>query len=148
MSLFILRLGDQLLSNLVTRTLKESATSFPPEFASFRVLPSLLSALEFGGASGATILPLVLHFGTHVAPEEYSKVILAPIIKLYASPDRGLRMALLEHLPEYIDKLDKKAVSDKIFPHLVSDYSVIISNKVKPSFYPATWLFGYRCSHS
>ena len=29
-------------------------------------------------------------------------------------------MALLEHLPEYADKLDKKTVSDKIWPNLVS----------------------------
>lgn len=80
----------------------------------------MISALEYGGASGATILPLVLQFGANASPEEYPKVILAPIIKLYASPDRGLRMVLLEHLPEYVDKLDKKTVSDKIFPHLVS----------------------------
>jgi SCY1-like protein 1 len=53
-------------------------------------------------------------------PEDYPTTIIAPIIKLFASPDRGTRMALLEHLPEYIDKLDKKTVSDKIFPHLVS----------------------------
>jgi len=99
--------------------LKESASSFPPEFASHRVLPSLLSALEFGGASGAIILPLVLQFGNNVDPEDYAKVILVPITKLFASPDRGTRMALLEHLPEYVDKLDKKSVSDKIFPHLV-----------------------------
>lgn len=105
---------------MLERTLKESATSFPPEFASYRVLPSLLSALEFGGASAAAILPLVLQFGINMSPEEHPKVILAPIIKLYASPDRGTRMALLEHLPEYVDKLDKKAVSEKIFPHLVS----------------------------
>ncbi|KAF8160923.1 hypothetical protein B0H34DRAFT_698710 [Crassisporium funariophilum] len=116
-------LGSESEKNLLLRNLKESASSFPPEFASYRVLPSLLSALEFGGASAATILPLVLHFGTNVAPEEYSKVILAPIIKLFASPDRGTRMALLEHLPEYVDKLDKKAVSEKIFPHLQLGFS-------------------------
>ena len=105
---------------MLERNLKESARSFPPEFASHRVLPSLLSALEFGGASAAAILPLVLQFGANTSPEEYTKVVLAPIIKLYVSPDRGTRMALLEHLPEYVDKLDKKAVSEKIFPHLVS----------------------------
>ena len=105
----------------MARTLKESASSFPPEFGSYRILPSLLSALEYGGASAAAILPLVLQFGKNVSPEEYPKVILAPIIKLFASPDRGTRMALLEHLPEYVDSLDKKAVSDKIFPHLVSN---------------------------
>jgi SCY1-like protein 1 len=104
------------------RMLKESASSFPPEFACHRVLPSLLSALEFGGASGATILPLVLQFGNNVDPEDYAKIILAPITKLFGSPDRGTRMALLEHLPEYVDKLDKKSVSDKIFPHLVRHF--------------------------
>ncbi|KAF9559894.1 ARM repeat-containing protein [Agrocybe pediades] len=116
-------LSSEAEKNMLLKTLKESASSFPPEFASYRVLPSLLSALEFGGATAATILPLVLQFGANTSPEEYPKVILAPIIKLYASPDRGTRMALLEHLPQYVDKLDKKAVSEKIFPHLQLGFS-------------------------
>ena len=101
--------------------MKDSASSFPPEFASYRVLPALLSALEFGGGPAATILPLVLLFGENTSPDEYSKLILCPIIKLYGSPDRGTRVVLLEHLPEYVEKLDKKAVSEKIFPHFVSE---------------------------
>jgi hypothetical protein len=108
-----------ILVRFTHRTLNESAASFPPEFASHRVLPSLISALEFGGASAATILPLVLQLGKNVSPEEYSSVVLAPLIKLYTSPDRGTRMALLDHLPEYADKLDKKSVADKIWPNLV-----------------------------
>jgi len=103
-----------------TRTLKESASSFPPEFASYRVLPSLISALEFGGVSASTLLPLVLLYGANVSPVDIQKMILDPIVKLYASPDRGTRIALLDCLPEYVDKLDKKTVSDKVFPHLVS----------------------------
>jgi SCY1-like protein 1 len=102
-----------------SRTLSDSAASFPPEFASKRVLPPLLQALEFGGTTAAIILPLVLQFGAHAAPEEYTATIVNPIVKLYGSPDRGTRMALLDHLPSYIDKLDKKIISDKIFPHLV-----------------------------
>ncbi|KAF8904359.1 armadillo-type protein [Gymnopilus junonius] len=116
-------LTNEVEKNALLRTLKESASSFPPEFASYRILPSLLSALEFGGASAATILPLVLHFGMNTSPEEYPKIIVTPIIKLYASPDRGTRMALLDHLPEYADKLDKKTVSEKIFPHLQLGFS-------------------------
>lgn len=87
---------------------------------SYRVLPSLVSALEFGGASAASILPLTLQLGKNVSPEEYPTVIIAPLVKLFASPDRGTRMSLLDHLPEFADKLDQKTVSDKIFPHLVS----------------------------
>ncbi|KAI0829897.1 ARM repeat-containing protein [Trametes gibbosa] len=105
------------------KTLKESATSFPTEFACYRVLPALASALEFGGASAATILPLVLQFGKNVAPEEYSTVILTHLVKLYTSPDRGTRMALLDHLPEYADKLDKKTVVDKIWPNLQTGFT-------------------------
>ncbi|KIK09338.1 hypothetical protein K443DRAFT_83149 [Laccaria amethystina LaAM-08-1] len=118
-----LTLSSEADKNLLLRTLKETASSFPPEFASYRILPSLLSALEFGGASAAAILPLVLQFGGNISPEEYSNVILTPLIKLYSSPDRGTRMALLEHLPEYVDKLDKKMVSEKIFPNLQTGFS-------------------------
>ncbi|KAG6857787.1 hypothetical protein H0H87_004203 [Tephrocybe sp. NHM501043] len=116
-------LGSEVEKNTFLRALKESSTSFPPEFTSNRVLPSLVTALEYGGASAAAILPLVLQFGSNVSPEEYPTVILVPLIKLYASPDRGNRMALLDHLPEYADKLDKKTVSDKIFPHLSTGFS-------------------------
>ncbi|KAI0371108.1 ARM repeat-containing protein [Pilatotrama ljubarskyi] len=105
------------------KTLKESASSFPIEFASYRVLPALISALEFGGASAATILPLVLQFGKNVPPEDYPNVILTHLVKLYTSPDRGTRMALLDHLPEYADKLDKKTVVDKIWPNLQTGFT-------------------------
>jgi len=108
-----------LISTIYHRTLKDSASSFPTEFTTYKVLPSLISALEFGGASAAAILPLVMQFGKNVPPENYPDTIIAPLVKLFASPDRGIRMALLEQLPEYADKLDKKTVSDKIFPHLV-----------------------------
>ncbi|KAJ7502830.1 armadillo-type protein [Mycena galericulata] len=116
-------LSSESEKNILLRTLNESANTFPPEFASFRVLPSLVSALEFGGASAATILPLVLRFGKNVSPEDYPTVILGPLVKLFASPDRGTRMALLDHLPEYADKLDKKTVDTKVFPHLQTGFS-------------------------
>ena len=91
-------------------TLKESASSFPPEFASFRILPSLVTALEYRGASAATIVPLVLQFGKNVSPD---------------GPDRGTRMALLDNLSEYAERLDKKAVVDKIWPNLVRKLSFL-----------------------
>lgn len=116
-------LGTEADKNTLLRKLKESAPAFPPEFASNRVLPSLVTALEFGGASAAVILPLVLQLGANVPPEDYPNVVLTPLVKLFASPDRGTRMALLEHLGEYADRLDKKTVSEKIFPHLQTGFS-------------------------
>ncbi|TDL22586.1 ARM repeat-containing protein [Rickenella mellea] len=116
-------LGSESDKTALLRSLKESASSLPPEFASHRVLPALVSALEFGGASASVILPLVLQMGVNVAPAEYSTVVLGPVVKLYASPDRGTRMALLDSLGEYADKIEKSVVSDKVWPHLQTGFS-------------------------
>lgn len=51
--------------------------------------------------------------------EEYAAVVVGPVVSLFASPDRGVRMALLDNLDEFKDKLDKKVVVDKVWPHLV-----------------------------
>ena len=99
--------------------LKESGSSFPPEFVSYCVLPCLASAFEFGGASAATIVPLILQFGKNVAPDDCGSIIVAPLVKLFASADRGTRIALLDSLPDFAEKLDKKTVVDKIWPNLV-----------------------------
>ena len=102
------------------RSLKDSTSSFPPEFASQRVLPSLMSALDFGGASATILLPLVLQLGKNLSPAEQTTAVVTPIVKLYASTDRGIRMSLLDTLPEYADKLETRMVVDKVWPHLVS----------------------------
>ncbi|KDQ53592.1 hypothetical protein JAAARDRAFT_183140 [Jaapia argillacea MUCL 33604] len=108
---------------LFLRSLKDSEPSLPPEFASNHVLPSLVSALEFGGPSAASILPLVLQLGKNVPPQEYSALILNPLVKLFSSPDRGTRMALLDHLAEYVEVMDKKTVCDKIWPNLQTGFT-------------------------
>jgi len=102
--------------------IKDVTPILPATFATHLVLPSLLSSLSNPAmaTSAATTLPLVIQLGHYVPSDEYSKIVLEPVIKLFASPDRGTRMALLDSLPDYADKLDKKIVSDKIWPHLVS----------------------------
>lgn len=98
------------------------APALPPTFSTHLILPSLLSSLGVPAlaTSASSILPLVIQLGKNVPPDEYSKVVLEPVVKLFESPDRGTRMALLEALPEFADKLDKKMVVDKVWPNLVS----------------------------
>jgi len=70
--------------------------------------------------SAPTIIPLVIQLGTYVSSSEYKSLILEPVVMLFVNSDRGMRMALLDALPEFADKLDKQTVSEKIWPHLVS----------------------------
>ena len=125
--------------------LKESANSLPSEFAIHRVLPALVSALERDGAStsAASIIPLLLQLGENVpTDEEYVTVVIGPVVSLFSSPDRGVRMALLDNLDEFKDKLDKKIVVDKVWPHLVgATSSVYLITYSRPT---ANWVHGYR----
>ncbi|KAG1737039.1 hypothetical protein EDB19DRAFT_1910041 [Suillus lakei] len=63
------------------------------------------------------IVPLVLQFGKNIAPHDYGSIIVAPFVKLFAGADRGTRIALLDSLPDFTEKLDKMTVVDKIWPN-------------------------------
>lgn len=114
------------LTDVALRTIKDVAPTLPSAFATHLILPSLLSSLGVPAmaTSASSILPLVIQLGKKVPSDEYSKMVLEPVITLFASPDRGTRMALLDALPEFADKLDKKLVVDKVWPHLVRLRSV------------------------
>ena len=84
----------------------------------YKVLPALIKAFEFG-PGGPALLPLVLSLGASLPQAEYTTAIVQPLIRMFASPDRAMRMALLEGLPTYAEKLDQKTVSEKIWPNLV-----------------------------
>ncbi|BEI81446.1 hypothetical protein CcaverHIS002_0206060 [Cutaneotrichosporon cavernicola] len=107
------------------RTIKDAAEggSLPEPFLVHRVLPSLLHSLSLPNAPSAQMLPLVLALGKQVPLSTYAKVVLDPVIKLYASPDRGTRMALLDGLDEYADRLDKHMVTERIWPHLTTGFA-------------------------
>lgn len=82
--------------------------------------------------SAPSIIPLVIKLGTYVSSDEYKTLVLEPIVKLFANPDRGTRMAVLDVLPDFADKLDKQTVSEKVWPHLVSRvvYATAIQNRL------------------
>ncbi|QRW21261.1 other/SCY1 protein kinase [Rhizoctonia solani] len=103
-------------------TIKDSTASFPPEFTQHKILPVLLTSLGHGGTSAGAILPVVLALGKDLPPAEYTATIVGPVVNLFATPDRGTRMALLDGLPEFADKLDKNTVVNKVWPHLQTGF--------------------------
>lgn len=104
------------------RRIKESISSLASPFLISRILPSLLHSLSLPSSPASAILPLVLTIGKELPKERYNTMVLEPVLKLYTSPDRGTRMALLDGLTEYGDKMDK-AMTAGIWPHLVSSMS-------------------------
>jgi len=96
---------------------------FPEDFFKVKVLPELLKSAEFGGG-GPRVITLIMRISDKLTEDEYNSQITPVIIRLFASPDRALRVCLLDNLPLMIDHLSQKTVSDKIFPQIVSQLSI------------------------
>lgn len=63
-----------------------------------------------------------MRISTKMSEDEYDSQITPVIIRLFSSPDRALRLCLLDNLPHMIDHLSQKVVSDKIFPQMVTGF--------------------------
>lgn len=94
---------------------------FPEEFFKVKVLPELLKSVEFGGG-GPKALALVMKLASKLSEDEYDTQITPVIVRLFTSPDRALRVCLLDNLPLMIDHLSQKLVTDKIFPQMVTGF--------------------------
>ncbi|KAI9496704.1 armadillo-type protein [Zychaea mexicana] len=99
-----------------------SIDTFPSEFSKYKILPELVKAFEFG-SGGAKSLGAILKIGQHLDNEEYEKVIVDPIVRMFASPDRAIRVSLLENVPKFIEHIPNKAVSNQIFPHVATGFT-------------------------
>ncbi|KXS19203.1 ARM repeat-containing protein [Gonapodya prolifera JEL478] len=115
-------LKDQDERDAFVSHLDEVASELPDEFCRYKVLPELRHALEFGGA-GPKVLGLVLKISSKLPKDEFEQTILRSIIKMFSSPDRQTRIALLDNLPHFIDSFDAKVLNDKVFPQIVLGFS-------------------------
>ncbi|KAI8136893.1 armadillo-type protein [Fennellomyces sp. T-0311] len=113
---------DQGEREVFFRKLDSSIDTFPGPFAKYKILPELVKAFEFG-SGGAKALGAILKIGEHLDTEEYDKVIVDPIVRMFASPDRAIRVSLLENIHKFIDHIPNKAVSNQIFPHVATGFT-------------------------
>lgn len=84
-----------------------------------KVLPELLKSVEFGGG-GPKALGVVMKISAKLSNDDFESKMIPVIVRLFANPDRAIRVCLLDNLPLMIDRLPQKIVNDKIFPQMVS----------------------------
>lgn len=63
-----------------------------------------------------------MKIATKLPEDDYDTQITPVIVRLFTSPDRALRVCLLDNLPLMIDHLSQKLVTDKIFPQMVTGF--------------------------
>ncbi|KAI8051691.1 armadillo-type protein [Syncephalis plumigaleata] len=92
---------------------------FPTEFNRRKLLPELLKALEFGSGGNKVIKPIA-QISEQLDEQDYHTLVAPVITRLFALPDRSIRMGLLEHLGPFVQHLSSKVICNTIFPHYVN----------------------------
>lgn len=99
--------------------LDQLSDDFPEDYFKMKILPELLKSVEFGGG-GPKIFSVVMRISTKLTDEEFETKLTPVVVRLFSSPDRAIRVCLLDNLPLMIDRLPQRVVNDKIFPQMVS----------------------------
>ena len=63
-----------------------------------------------------------MKIGKYLTQEEYTAQIAPSVVKWFASPDRTLRMNLLQNLEHFVDHLSNSLVNDQIFPNVANGF--------------------------
>ena len=95
---------------------------FPEEFFKMKILPELLNSVVFGGG-GPKVFAVIMKIAQKLDDVDFDARVTPVIIRLFASPDRAIRVCLLDNLPLMIDRLSQKIVNDKIYPQLITGFS-------------------------
>jgi len=100
-----LNLKDSADKDLFFRRLNATLDCLPRTVVERKVLPLIASGLEFGSAPGAALLSL-LHAARGLPRQNYAARVIPTVIRLFASTDRAMRVALLQSMDAYLDLLE------------------------------------------
>lgn len=102
--------------------LDELSNDFPEDYFKMKILPELLKSVEFGGG-GPKVFTVVMKISTKLTDDDFEAKVTPVVVRLFSSPDRAIRVCLLDNLPLMIDRLPQKVVNDKIFPQMVTGFT-------------------------
>ncbi|XP_027363259.1 N-terminal kinase-like protein [Abrus precatorius] len=118
----ILSLKDSVEKDTFFRKLPNLAEQLPRQIVLKKLLPLLASALEFGSAA-APALTAILKMGSWLSADEFRVKVLPTIVKLFASNDRAIRVALLQHIDQYGESLSAQIVDEQVYPHVATGFA-------------------------
>ncbi|KAA3453514.1 N-terminal kinase-like protein isoform X1 [Gossypium australe] len=118
----ILSLKDSVEKDTFFRKLPNLSEQLPRPIVLKKLLPLLASALEFGSAA-APALTALLKMGSWLSAEEFGLKVLPTIVKLFASNDRAVRVALLQHIDQFGESLSAQVVDEQVYPHVATGFA-------------------------
>ncbi|KAG1472756.1 hypothetical protein G6F56_001345 [Rhizopus delemar] len=126
-SLFLenISIKEQGEKDLFFKNLDSYIESFPGQFCKYKILPELMKTFEYA-AGGAKVLSAIIKVGDHLSDQEYASIIIEPVVRMFASPDRAIRVSLLENLPKFVGHMTNKMVTEQVFPNIATGFTDVV----------------------
>ena len=87
-----------------------------------KILPQICEALEFGSAPALAVSPM-LHAARNLSDDVFAAKVTPSIVKLFASTDKQLRVALLENLGKFSRHLSDKCVDETVYERVATGFT-------------------------
>ena len=87
-----------------------------------KILPQICEALEFGSAPALAVSPM-LHAARDLSDDVFAAKVTPSIVKLFASTDKQLRIALLENLGKFSRHLSDKIVDETVYERAATGFT-------------------------
>jgi SCY1-like protein 1 len=112
-----IQIKDQTAKNRFFSNLDSQLENFPSDVCKNRILPSLISAFEFGDAGAAVLGPL-FKISKLLEEEDYQKRIVPCIVKLFSSKDRATRAKLLQQSEFFVKHINNNIINTQVYPNV------------------------------
>ncbi|KEF51949.1 SCY1 protein kinase [Exophiala aquamarina CBS 119918] len=95
---------------------------FPEDFFRLKILPELLKSVEFGGG-GPSVFGAIMKIGLKMSDDEFESRLAPLVIRLFSSPDRAMRVCLLDNLPIMVDRISQKDINGRVWPLMTTGFT-------------------------
>ena len=112
-----LAVKDAMEKDAFFKSLQSKLNDVPDVIAHRKILPLLASSLEYGGAPPVALSTL-MSLAKTLSADEKEAIVVPVVVKLFSSPDRGIRRTLLENIQSFGPELSDALVEEQIYPKL------------------------------
>uniref|UniRef100_A0A7S1TAK6 Protein kinase domain-containing protein n=1 Tax=Compsopogon caeruleus TaxID=31354 RepID=A0A7S1TAK6_9RHOD len=127
-----LAIKDSLEKEAFLKRLPSQMDSLPRSFCTHKILPLVSTTMELGG--GVAAFGCIVKMKDIMTDEEFKKRIGESFaLKWYGNmtPDRALRIELINNLEKFIPCFDEKAINNSVFPAMCSGFQDMQSPAIR-----------------
>uniref|UniRef100_A0A6B2KYM5 Protein kinase domain-containing protein n=1 Tax=Arcella intermedia TaxID=1963864 RepID=A0A6B2KYM5_9EUKA len=115
-----IQLKDQYEKERFFMKLTKLIDELPEDYCKYKILPHLVTAMDFG--SGSSVLEPLLKLAKNLNEEEFTSEVAPSVVKWFKSTDQQIRINLLENFSVFGKYLPGTMVNEQVYPSVATGF--------------------------